>query len=297
MNNQESISALKNIGHILDQDLGVSVYNSGIVKPSDAPVISPKMGKVKSNAQSRPRRSETWEREWPATRQRQTNRSRAPGKAPSIISSTLRHAYESQIDEIQNAYPGTKAWKQAEGMWLVVESSVLPGLEKQAIFLLAIPYNLGQPVKAWGFWRSAISMEWIGPRHTNYGEGSICAFDPADGTWLPGDDLVSLIDLYTLWALRHEHLSVFGRWPGHQHVAFPFERLTEFNDDEFCGCENSGTLYKDCCKSRDLALNFAQEYVSHWMNVSGMRLRVPPGSIIKFVWELDNPPLIKSLFI
>jgi len=148
--------------------------------------------------------------------------SRSPGAAASLERPVARAFYENDLINAQAAYPGMRVWDQGEGMWLMTESGVLPHLTKAATFLTAINFS-NQLVKSWGFWREyAIGVRWIGPRHTNFNDGSICAFEPTDGTWTFGSSLVQLIDLYSVWALRHLHFELFGRWPGRQVAHHPF---------------------------------------------------------------------------
>ena len=129
------------------------------------------------------------------------------------------------MSSIEVAYPGTQFWTSNEALWLLVESGVLPGVFPKANFVVGINFA-EKSVKGWGF-RGCylVGYEWIGPRHTNFPDGSICAYDIRDATWAFGDSLVELLDLYTLWALRHLHLSTLGRWPGAQSIPHAYERI------------------------------------------------------------------------
>ena len=142
-----------------------------------------------------------------------------------LVSTSLQTHYDEELDAIQMAYPGTQVWHQDDGLWLLTKSSLVTDLRQAAIFLTGISYAQSG-VKAWGFWTHPLaSATWIGPRHTNFPDGSICAFHPTDGTWLIGDPIVQLLDLYSVWAVRHLHLTVVGRWPGPQAVIHPYERI------------------------------------------------------------------------
>lgn len=175
-------------------------------------------------------------------------------------------------------------------MWLLSESSVVQGLDRAATFLVAFCWSKAA-VRGWGFWRdSAITGRWIGPRHTNFPDGSICAFDPADGTWVFGNSIVGLLDLYTVWALRHLHLESFGRWPGPQAVFHPYERRLEFHLDESCGC-GSDKMYRNCCAPRDGARRVVPDFVSFALRFAG-GLREPPARVAQFVLNLAQPPPI-----
>lgn len=289
----DTLNSLKILGNQLDCGGTVLVQNSGIVRPGNSVVSKSTPGEVIHHEFRKPSATQTQPWSWAPAWQRQ--RPWAPCKTPQIVSAALQKQYQSQVDEVLQAYPGSLVWdNQAEGMWFLIESAVLPGLDKKAAFLSAVPYIIGQPVKSWAFWLTPLSVEWIGPRHTNFGDGSICAFEPSDGSWTQGGSLVELFDIYTVWAFRHEHLRVLGKWPGHQFVPFPFERITEMSDDEYCGCDNTGAKYKDCCKPKDLKLNLSREFVQFWTNVCGQRLRKPPESIVRFVRERKSLPDMKA---
>lgn len=169
-------------------------------------------------------------------------------------------------------------------MWLVAQSGLLYGSQRLATFVIGVAFAPALGIRGWGFWSSPFSHTWIGPRHTNYPDGSICAFEPSDGTWKFGDSLVSLLDLYSLWATRHLHLERLGRWPGRQAAVDPYERLSEIRDDEFCGCERGDALYSECCKDSDSKRR--SEGVDF---VRRTGLRKPPKQILAFLLDRDVP--------
>lgn len=290
----ESINTLKNIGSQLDRNQYPCIHNGGIVKPGGSIIVTSTPGediKYESNRQKRPT---TGSRQRSTRRQRAPNRSRSSGAAPQFISPSLRTTYETELDELRAAYPETKIWFQAEGMWLLTESSVLLGLGKKATFLTAIPYSRLHIQKSWGFWTTPIYSQWIGPRHTNFPDGSICAFNPNEGTWKPGDSLIKLLDLYTLWALRHEHLKIFGRWPGRQAVPHAYERITESKADELCGCDKKGLKYAECCQQHDMSRPLEESFSLFMRFAQGNIHRSPPREICDFMMRRDTPPPISN---
>ena len=182
-------------------------------------------------------------------------------------------------------------------MWLKTTSDLLPGLGLGAIFYTCFLYRpLPPPIppfRAWGFWSN---LEWIGPRHTNFPDGSICAFDPMDGTWQVGDPIVELLDIYTLWAVRQLHLRVYGRWPGAQSVPHVHERLEEFRDHELCGCAfGAAKTYAECCKPRDLKRSRIHEAIKFTLWSQG-GLRKPPREVLAFSAGFSSPPSLKTVF-
>jgi hypothetical protein len=185
-------------------------------------------------------------------------------------------------------------WKQEECIWLLVESGVLPGLRQHALFLVGLSYTRAT-VRSWAFWVDQFSLpSWIGPRHTNYPDGSICAFELSDDTWFFGDPLVELLDLYTVWSLRHLHLQTFGRWPGRQAVHRPYERLIEIHSDELCGCGSETAKYAECCQPRDSASNRIRD-VLDYMLWSGWGLRAPPQAAVQFATTRQRVETLNSL--
>lgn len=279
----EIVETLQEIGAQLDENQFPVVHNGGVVLPSEATVSSLNLGKETKNGTSRTGRPPTgpWQR--PPGRQRQAYRPRPTRAAAPVVCSGLQKQYEAELDAVQEAYPDTKVWRQDGGMWLLTESILLRGLGKKATFLTMLPYTKISAVKSWGFWATPVYFEWIGPRHTNFPDGSICAFEHRDRTWAGGDSIVKLLDLYSLWAVRHLHLEKFGRWPGYQSVPHPYERLNELRDDEYCGCDHSDRLYADCCKKHDLAKDkaaIAREFLVEYTNGG---VRNPPKDILHFI--------------
>jgi hypothetical protein len=286
---------LEAIGRQLDRGICPKVYNGGIVKPSDsAPSPSP-WAKEKDHERSGQGRPET--RTWPGTTgwKRSSDGSRPPRTTPQVICSELEEDYLAGLGEVQTAYPGTRIWHQGDGFWLRVESALLPGLNQKAVFLIGIPFARTLNVRAWGF-RDGIPLRspiWIGPRHTNFGDGSICAFELVDGTWRAGGSLVTLIDIYSVWALKHLHLEILGRWPGHQKAHYVFERLIEQKPGELCGC-GSDKHYDECCQQEDRAKDIAAE-VTRYNLLTGGGKRSPPAKITAFLLSQDVVPSISDL--
>lgn len=289
-------NTLQEIGLQLDRNQFPRVYNGGIVKPSDTVIASSILGEDMNYVSSRQRRPQTRSRERTTRQQREAYRPWPPSGTSPTPCSGLRSHYEAELGSVQEAYPGTKIWYQEEGMWLLTESSVLAELGKKATFLCALPYSPNLLPRSWGFWRNAISYEWIGPRHTNFPEGSICAFDLKDNTWNVGDEIVKLLDLYTLWALRHEHLKVLGRWPGYQSAPYAYERMEELRDDEYCGCNNSEKQYRDCCKIKDLSKNKIAHALEFIRFTRGNLIRKPPTNILHFMHVRKKAPDIINIF-
>lgn len=263
-----------------------SVYLNPLGKE---PHYEPKR-QTRSTTEPRPRSIE-WQgppsRSWAASRYWQT------GETSSVLSSVTDSLYREPLSSVSEAYPGTQMWEQEGGFWLYSESALLPDLGRTVGFLTGVSTK-NRVVRCWAFYNSVIGITWIGPRHTNFPDGSICAYEPKDGTWVFGDSLVELIDLYSVWALRHLHHDVFERWPGPQSVAQPYERLLELADSEHCGCGTSTKRYIDCCKETDLRKNRIAGAIKFGI-FSRWTLRCPPATVVQFMLYRNQLPKISEL--
>lgn len=296
--NIEAKIKLHKIGTLLDRRKfeQIRIHNSGIVETCEITGAVSTQAKEKNHEQQRPRRSESKSWAGPQAWQGTSDRPGASHTAPQNIRPDLQVTYEAGLGEACEAFPNCQIWRQNEGILLLSESSLLVGLRKKAKFLTWFPLVNAQPVRSWGFWDGDKQMlpKWIGPRHTNY-DGSICAFEPRDGTWVAGNRIVNLLDLYTLWAVRQLHLEVFGRWPGDQIARHHHERLTELRGDEFCGCGETYKRYSECCYLKDLnAAKNDDEFMP--LLVRGEQ-RIPPVEVQNFIFGYGEVPTLEELRI
>lgn len=291
--NANTKNQLAEIGRQLDRGIFPEVKNGGFVSPSGSAVFPSALGKEQVDESKRPRRSpaEPWagSRPW----QGAPGGTWPSGETAPLVCADEGAPYEAELDAIRIAYPGVEVWRQEGGFWLYVESAILPGLGRRAVFLVGV-WTDKRAIRSWAFWGGrAPGYSWIGPRHTNFPDGSICAFEPRDGTWVFGDPLVELLDLYSVWALRHLHYEAIGRWPGPQAVGRAYERLLELADDELCGC-GSFVSYDICCKSSDLKRNRVADAVN-FCSFTEWSLRQPPASVLQFVGDRSHQPHISKL--
>lgn len=280
--NTSTLSILKEIGNQLDNGQFPRVYNSGIIEPENPAVVHQTQGKETRNGRrKRKKRPATrpWER--PSRGQGATRGSRNADSLSPLISTKLQRRYERHVAELIRVYPDTEYWDTVMGMWLKVESSLLMGADQKATFLIFLPYVESVRVQAWGFWTTLFTQVWIGPRHTNYPDGSICAFEPSDNTWATGKNLVLLLGLYSLWAVKHLHLELVGQWPGYQAVHHPYERMTEIKDNEYCGCETVSKRYIECCKIIDFSMDISEIKADFRKRYGAAR--IPPKSVLDYM--------------
>lgn len=286
---------LRAIAHELDVGSErLALFAGGVVRLGHTSGIPLTSQEMHDERQGSPR-SAAGPREGPTGGQGSPGGAWTPGSAsPPVVGCP---AFDpAEIADVQAAYPGARFWNQADGGWVLTRSGLLEGSPKAALIATAISWS-ARDVKAWAFWDQGpcAPPAWIGPRHTNFNDGSICAFDPRDeSAWRFGWPLTRLIDYYTLWAVRHLHLKTFGSWPGMQSVQLPYERILEFTPDELCGCGNSRTRYRDCCQPKDRARNQIALAIRHLLATNGGE-RHPPDKVIAFVNQAENPPSVGDI--
>ena len=282
---------LERIGKDLDLERYPGIRNGGFVVPSSEPPPRESLGKEKCNGNPRTTRPAAGPRQRTTGWQRPTRRPGQADAATPVRIGGLAERYAAQVSAVSEAYPDARSWVQQNGAWLSFTSAVLPGLTRSARFIVAVPFTTDR-VRAWGFWEGAIEpLRWIGPRHTNFPEGSVCAFAAGDPDSPNADNLVNLLDIYTLWAFRHLHLEVVDRWPGRHTGAFASERLFEFRDTEFCGCGSEGLRYRECCQRGDRVGDRVREAVDFALIFSE---RSPPAEVRAFA-KGGPDPRIESL--
>lgn len=256
--NQHKRHFIESLGRNLDQCIFPEVLDGGVLQPGTRSVVPSLPGEsTNRDTETKPSTASGTPRH---TCSRQSARSPGapcyPASVPCANTLSQFADLEGNIATLMRSYPGTQSLPLGHGVWLQVPCAVMPGLGFEALFVIFIQPTLRQVV-AWGFWKAGtIGLRWIGPRHTNYGDGSICAFDLRDDTWRFGDPLTRLMDIYTVWAFRHLHLETTGRWPGPQASVRAIERLTEMRSDELCGCDVPKGRYEHCCHPKDLAKPF-----------------------------------------
>lgn len=282
-------SELRRIGEGLDARQPVRVKDGGIVILDPDPASTAVQEKNDEQRQGAGRPAAR-SRQGSARRQRPSGRSRPPGAQPRVVG--LAGHYARQLEDVQRAYPGASLLPDDNGVWLLARSRILDGLAREAIFLIALPNTPDVDPRGWAFWEQAGRVEWIGPRHTNMGDGSVCAYHPQiDKAWTPGGDLRTLLDLYSVWALRHLHLAMFDRWAGRQYAmpdeagrCDPYYRLVQFKPDELCSC-GSDRRYGECCRPRDLRLPFLAIRRAFEIRNGGQNIldRAPPKTVVDAV--------------
>lgn len=161
---------------------------------------------------------------------------------------SLRESLTSLIAEALHAYPQFALRGVSAGVWLSGEIRPVADLPSCATMATFISHDPLAEIQGWAWWGEGV---WIGPRHT-YADGSICAFERADTTWVRGKSLATLLDLQTLWICQQLFLRAYDWWPGRQMLHTPVERELMQRPGELCGCGSDET-YEACCHDADVA--------------------------------------------
>lgn len=271
---------LRLIGEQLDGNVFPVIGVGGIVRPTKPLGRSGHFNKAYDYEKQRSRRPSTKSGQGPTRGQRTTS------TTTSVLCNSLGEKYGAQQTKIELAYPGAQFIWLSDGFWLRTESHLTPECTCSAVIVSYIPFS-NCPPRSWAFWSNG---EWIGPRHTNFPDGSICSFEPSDLTWRTGDSVVALLDLHTLWVARQLHLREFGWWPGSQCVRHAHERLTELKPSELCGCDNFDLKkYVHCCMKSDLRRDRVQLAINFMLTHNGGR-RHPPSSVRRLYQVFKAPP-------
>lgn len=244
---------LRAIGALLDRDEYPHVGTNGQVMPEPDP--TPELpGKGASDDASERKRgtngSETRQGEGSST----GCSAEAPWEAFLLGHADLSDRNRSDLGAAMMAYPSLRIRIAPPVAWLLTINEPIATMPLRAFMLTTMSLDptanlAGQnrTAAAWAWWDVGIR---VGPRHTNYGDGSICSYEPAQRTWTSSDSLLKLLDLNSLWITRHLFLQQFGRWPGDQVLHTAHERLAEHRPSELCGC-GSMSPYDECHREQD----------------------------------------------
>jgi hypothetical protein len=114
-----------------------------------------------------------------------------------------------------------------------------------------VPSDPRQRILSWGFWRTEDGLVWMGPKHTNYPDGSACAFPADSGVWTEVQGITAYVDRLAEWSMRHIFLDAEGVWPGTQEGGHLYYRLRHTHPQECCTrcCELE--RYGTCCHALD----------------------------------------------
>lgn len=280
----EALVLLQRIGEELDQHQTIRVFRGGVVQPSTGCSSPHMLGEVSADEGTRkPAGSER-----PATGQGQGSAEGNPARArpgPPAGQVLRERGVEPKLvadiegaTDAQDGYPQLRARLAGPIIWFEGELEPVPGLGRAARVRVAYPMDVTIHLHAWAWWKNG---KWIGPRHTNFGDGSICAYELTDRSWTRARPLVYYLDQVTGWITRHTYLAEFHRWPGQQVLHTARERLIQHQPGEICGACRSGCPYEECHKPADMQLSrlvIDKEYRRHY----GRNEQRPPQTELGF---------------
>jgi hypothetical protein len=263
------LKELSELGQAIDIDRQFLVFDDGRVG-----IVNDQTEKESENERQGTRGSAT------GPRQGATGSRRSAGEAWSRLGHLDPQMVQlARLEELWRAYP-TDFIPGDHGLWIIVKSSPLGNDGPQVTLVLGYPYSAEIEPRAWAFWKLGEFPKFVGPRHTNFPDASICAFGPGD--WDRAQGVVALVDFYSTWLIRQLYFHIFGRWPGRQHGASPLYRRIEFTAEEWCGCQ-SGKRYGECHQAADALLSVEAAAAEH-RKVMGSDYgpRKPPKPIMQF---------------
>jgi hypothetical protein len=175
-------------------------------------------------------------------------------------------------------YPTAHFREVDRGLWITTRIYPLGRGGPCYWVCLLLPDSAVFSPKAFAFYRLAPVPRPVGPRHTNFPDGSICAFTDEDDAWRPGDNPKILLNLYAEWLVCYLFLRRERRWPGRQVGFDATYRQCEFNVREWCHC-GSGARYGTCHYQSDAT---EVEELQASGRYEPLPDRVVPNNVIKF---------------
>lgn len=293
MTDSTGLALLRQVGADLHRGVFPVVHREGVVMPGSLRLSIGQPGDQREevtrhgprDAAARAGGSEAGAREGAAGHATR-GASGTPGSAASVVSAAgLTAAELKDLEEAVAEYRQLVLCAAPPGAWLHGSVRPIAGLPDVALLHLCYPRSLALPIRGWAWWEPGI---WVGPRHTNYGDGSICSYEAADRTWGRGKPLVQLLDLVSCWLARHLHLRYFDWWPGPQILHSSFERVRDQRPGELCGC-GSLRLYAECHQAFDgrvRTFDAWREFRAHFPNPT----RRPPSSFMEMMAAASTPP-------
>ena len=291
---------LQKMGEDLDNEVYPVVHDCGIVEPGQSHSQLQEPGMEDCYERQTTRGSTAGPRKRTAGGPWSSGEPPATGSGSTSTTSSFFSEYKlsdatvAYLEGVVGAYPTVQFRFTPDLVWLVHSIKPIRGLNETALLITAYPNDVRLPVKSWAWWGPGLI--WIGPRHTNYPDGSICSFEPTDpDAWQRGKPLRDLLDIHAVWIVRHLFLRYFGRWPGRQVFHTEYERLREHRPGELCGGCSSGLKYEQCCRPRDERKD-PIERVFSFIRIFGHCERIVPKLVSDFVYgDRQAPPSLTEL--
>ena len=235
------------------RDVGLAIHHGrpiGAGQFGEIVVLNPEAAEQKENCYER--REEGAQRSPAGTREGREGAQAASAHSRQAISMPRRRNYWAELPQLNEDYPGSVRLKDRLGIWYKVPVFPLGKTGPCAKVITAIPDDKNAKILSWGFWEDDRRISWIGPRHTNYPDGSICAFVENDQVWRDGNPLLGYYDNVSEWCLRQLFLHFNRHWPGRQSAPGRYYRVREGLGLERCFCDKPKVAYFECCRPLDI---------------------------------------------
>lgn len=281
----EQLARLDALGAALFQGQQICVGHQGLVSAKNLNVTQEE--KVEKNGQQEGTpRSAAGPRE---------GRQGSPPAGYSDPADFLRRAISDrhQIASLKRSYPSARLHDDPLGHWLAVRVFPLgkPGPE---VLLLCMLPKAQSTVRSWAYWYGRGAPHWLGPRHTNYPDGSACVFPPDSNHLECHEPFLRYIDLLSEWCARHLYLAHHQKWPGPQEGRWVDYRLRETKAGECCSKCGGLKEYEHCCKPLDEADAIAGVIEAECPSAAAHRK--PPRAIDELARRAGrNPPTVRSV--
>jgi hypothetical protein len=223
----------------------------------------------------------------------------APAHSSRSVGGRRRAHYQAEVKTLRPQYPGTHFRIDDLGLWIVVPAFPVGRSGPQLTLIMAVPDDPNVRILTWAFWASDTHCSWVGHRHTNYPDGSACAFAPDGGAWSDGEPLVSYADRICEWSVRHVFCWLEGYWPGPQDAMCRYYRVREGRPQERCFC-HSGKTYFECCRPLDLLQSRTSDREEFMSNCNGLDIgeQRPAKQLYDFAMGLrPKPPKMKKVHL
>lgn len=281
------LALVSELGLALHNGLGVAANNRGEI------VVERRSNEDQSNECER-----TEEPSGPAARSWEGRQgSQAASDSAYALFGPRRCHFESQLTEVRQHYPETRFASDKAGLWFRVPVYPLGGQSPRATILCCVPDDRRARITSWAYWDERSQIAWVGPRHTNYPDGAVCAF-PLIGYWTDQNGLVSYFDRVCEWLVRQLFLKFEKYWPGPQEGPMgAYYRISEGLPQELCFC-GSNKLYYSCCRGVDLLTDQTRERLAFLGKSSQTDIgkQKPPKLITRFLQGPRlNYPLISDV--
>ena len=233
---RQSLNHMRLLGHQIDAGNQPFVFDAGFVNQnldSESEAKNEFESYTRNRSQAGPRQG-----------QRARSRSGPSREAEPFRSRAIEEAHGAEFRLLAQHYK-VLGFEDPNGLWIAITANPLGPSGPQANFMVGVPTDKTITPRGWAFCRIGPAASLFPLKHTNFPDASICAFTKASKAWSATDGLLSLIDHFSLWAVKSWHRMALGSWPGPQVGACALYRRNEFTSGEWCGCE-SGRRYGAC---------------------------------------------------